>query len=101
MSISPRLMGTPFTSTNMLSVSGFQLSIWYNENSIVTFSALVGSGPELIGIWILLDICGVSFPNKPRNSVNPGSLIVLPGDHVSPTVGPAPSKLSSSTTTSG
>jgi hypothetical protein len=99
-SISPRSMATPLISTKNLS-PGVQLSIWYRVNSMVTRSAIMGSGPEPRGMEMVLDICSLPVPSRPRNSEKPAPSVVDPEAHSDATVEPEPSKSSSSRTTSG
>lgn len=64
-------------------------------------SALTGRSPELLGMEYVLDVSELPLPSCPRNSVNWASSAVDPKLHVAATVGPDPSKSSSSSTTSG
>ena len=99
-SISPKSMEMPMISTKNLSV-GVQSSIWYRANSMVTLSATMGSGPALRGMLRVLDISSLPVPSRPRNWEKPGASAVDPDVHAAATVGPDPSKSSSSRTTSG
>ena len=103
LSISPRSISTPFTTTVNVSVFESHSSIWYKENSTVTSKGLVGSSSSLatVGTPTVVVMAGVLVSRRPRNCVNPSLSTVLPGFHGSGRVASSSSKFSFKSSVSG